>query len=889
MFSISPGTRISICLVGVVASVIFVAKPLRLIPDRDGAVMFGRQQLCETTAMSGSALLVASGSTRGFEAVLQGIVKRNPDLRSAGLRTADGRLVVEVGPHLSEWTLPDAGESSDRNMYVPLFDGDQQWGRLELCFAPLSASGPLAILLSDLTAFISFAGITCFLSFWLLLRRMLKQLDPAGAVPQRVRDALDSLAEGLLIVDLRDTILMANQAFSRVVGMESERLPGRKISQFPWITAAAGDAIPVLPWTLAIEQGRPVSNVTLQMQDATGTQRTFSVNATPLLGHEGKYRGVMVTFDDVSILEEHKVELRNAKDAAVSANQAKSEFLANMSHEIRTPMNAIMGFTDVLRRGIEDDQQKRLEYLNTIHSSSSHLLDLINDILDLSKIEAGKLELEITSCSPCRIMADVVNVLQVRARQQGVALKWTVTGLIPDTIQGDPTRLRQILMNVAGNAIKFTPAGQVTLTCRVAPSGEASFIQFIVADTGIGMSPEQLSRIFRPFEQADSSTTRRFGGTGLGLSISKRFAEAMGGQIEVRSQPGAGSVFTVTIAAGSLTGVRMINGEDAVRTTQVASQTNEQKSLPRLRTSRILVVDDGETNRQLISLVLGKLGLDVVEAENGREAVDIASSEHVDLILMDMQMPVMDGYTATRTLRDVGLLTPIVALTANAMHGDADKCLAAGCDHFLSKPIDLDELTKLLAELLGSDEDVAATPDTDHASDVSQAEILDRLYLEAVLPESEDPDGGPEIGHSESNGCIPSGDVTSVRGCASNGDATIASRTRILSSLPMNDAAFRAIVDRFIQILPTRLEAMCSAWEQHNYDELADLAHWLKGAGGTVGFSVFTQPSRQLEQAARQRSAEQIGKTIDELIELAGAITLVPAIEPTVVPVCELV
>ncbi len=833
----SARNRMSVSLIGIVASALLVAKPLGLMPDRVAATMFGRQQLCEATALSGSALLVAGDGTTGFEAVLEGIVRRNPEVRSVGLRTQEGELVVQVGPHSTLWELPEGVESNERFMYVPLYDGKERWGRLEWCFTPVAGQGPIAVLGSDLALLLGFICLVCFFLFRFFLRRMLKQLDPSGAVPKRVREALDNLAEGLLIVDLKDTILMANQSFSTVVGMDPEGLVGRRVSGLPWVGDAANPAESDFPWRRAIEVGRPMSNVSMQIDDSTGTRRTFSVNSSPLLGHEGKYRGVMVTFDDITVLEEHKVELRNAKDAAVSANQAKSEFLANMSHEIRTPMNAIMGFTDVLRRGLEDDQQKRLEYLDTIHSSSNHLLELINDILDLSKIEAGKLELEIASCSPCHIMAEVINVLRVRAQQQGINLSWMVAGRIPETIQADPTRLRQILMNVVGNAIKFTPEGQVTLTCQMDRSDPQEFIQFCIVDTGIGMSPEQVGRIFQPFQQADSSTTRKFGGTGLGLSISKRFAEAMGGQIEVTSQPGIGSTFTVSICAGNLKGIRMIDGQEAKGITSARVDSGQQRALPRIRPSRILIADDGETNRQLISLVLGKLGLDVVEAENGREAVDLACSGSVDLILLDMQMPVMDGYAAAGALREAGLATPIVALTANAMQGDADKCLAAGCNYFLPKPIDLDALTELLAKVLGQAEDVLNEDDADTTISGPTSEL-----------ESEQSDRDQ-------------------------------AQTPIYSSLPVGDPAFRSIVERFIEGLPIKLEAMCSAWEQRDYDQLADLAHWLKGAGGTVGFAAFTEPARCLERAAREQAEVQIGSTLDDLIELAGAITADPPVE----------
>ncbi len=302
-----------------------------------------------------------------------------------------------------------------------------------------------------------------------------------------MREALDNLAEGLLIVDRRDRILLANHAFAEVLGEEPDKLVGRRASSMGW-TRDGQPAKKDLPWELAVEEERPISNLAIQLTDKGGRLRSFVANASPLLGSKGKYRGALVTFDDVTLLEQHKIELGVAKEEAENANKAKSEFLANMSHEIRTPMNAILGFTDVLRRGLEKDEDKRQDYLDTIHSSGHHLIELINDVLDLSKIEAGKLELEIADCSPYEIMAEVSQVLEVRAKQQGIYLTYELDGEIPASIQSDSTRLRQILTNLVGNAIKFTSQGGVTVRCRLQRTSAGNYLEFDICDTGIGMT-----------------------------------------------------------------------------------------------------------------------------------------------------------------------------------------------------------------------------------------------------------------------------------------------------------------------------------------------------------------------------------------------------------------
>ena len=415
-----------------------------------------------------------------------------------------------------------------------------------------------------------------------------------------------------------------------------------------------------------------------------------------------------------------------------------------MSHEIRTPMNAIMGFAEILRRGMEESEQRRLDYLDTIHSSGSHLLELINDILDLSKIEAGKLQAELVDTSAYGIMSDVVGALRGRAEQVGISLVGSVEGKVPEFIQSDPTRLRQILMNLVGNAIKFTQHGGVTVTCRWMRNEHEPVLQYEVTDTGIGMTEEQLSRIFRPFEQADSSVTRRFGGTGLGLSISQRLAVALGGTIAVRSTPEVGSTFTVRVAAVPRHGTRMLDEAEAAEAVRQEQRDRRAAGPVRLRRARVLVADDGASNRELLNLLLRRSGLDVCQAENGAEALRLHAENPADVILMDMQMPVMDGYTATRRLRDLGCSIPVIALTANAMQGDQDKCLAAGCSHFLTKPVDFDRLLDMLCDILGT-ESSESSSETDTSSAAASS-----MPHETCPPDSRVQDQSAADGHAVS-------------------------------------------------------------------------------------------------------------------------------------------
>ena len=386
-----------------------------------------------------------------------------------------------------------------------------------------------------------------------------------------------------------------------------------------------------------------------------------------------------------------------SEERARAANGAKSEFLANMSHEIRTPMTAIMGFGDLL---LDDDltPSTRSAHVEIIRRNGKHLLGLIDDILDLSKIEAGKMAFERIRCSPRSIVVDVVSLLRVPALAKGLSLTVVYATPVPFWIQSDPTRLRQILMNLVSNAVKFTSTGGITLTVRCTnPRSVSPTLSFEVADTGPGIAPEQIERVFDPFAQADASTTRKFGGTGLGLTISERLARALGGSLSLESKLGAGSRFTLTVATGSLAGVEM--GFDA-------QEAGSSDVLPVVAVAsglrgRVLLAEDGPDNQALITAHLKRAGATVTLAENGRIAVDKALEARAagvafDLVLMDMQMPELDGYGATCELRAAGYQHPIVALTAHAMAGDRERCLAAGCDDYLTKPIARGDLRAIL-------------------------------------------------------------------------------------------------------------------------------------------------------------------------------------------------
>lgn len=398
-------------------------------------------------------------------------------------------------------------------------------------------------------------------------------------------------------------------------------------------------------------------------------------------------------------------ELQIATDSAESANRCKSSFLANMSHEIRTPMTAILGYATVLHEtgDLSKAPPERVEAINIIRRNGEYLISIINDILDISKIEAGKMELELIRCSPLGIVADIQSLMNVRAKDKEVSLSVKFEGELPESIESDPTRLKQILMNLVGNAIKFTDSGSVSIVCSVINLENDKIepmVQFDVIDTGIGMNEGQMEMLFQAFTQVDISTTRQFGGTGLGLNISKRLVEMLGGEIVVQSKVGVGSMFRVTIPTSSLEDVPMLSEPlTSFCECSTSSKTN-QKPLPQLD-CRILLAEDGKDNQKLISFILKKVGAKIAVVENGKLALEIALAEKMkgtpfDVVLMDMQMPVMDGYTAVGQLRKRGYSEPIIALTAHAMSSDRKKCIDAGCDDYATKPIDKAKLIGLI-------------------------------------------------------------------------------------------------------------------------------------------------------------------------------------------------
>lgn len=509
---------------------------------------------------------------------------------------------------------------------------------------------------------------------------------------------MSAIVEGtdaaVISIDHLGIISTWNPGAARLYGISSEVTIGRSVSIiFPEMELGSIDD----PITCVLN-GTHINNLESEWEREDGSNVDILLTMSPILDGDGSIVGGSIIGRDITARKEADRAIQRAQETAEDANRMKSEFLANMSHEIRTPMTAILGFTEILIDRASDQDRESLEI---IHRNGEYLLQLINDILDLSKIEAGKMQVDPVPMSPAVIVNDIAQLMSVRAEEKGLTFAVRLEMPIPRFIRSDSVRFRQILLNLIGNAIKFTEKGSVELYVEFLET-PAPILRCRVVDTGIGMTPEQCSRLFRPFTQADASTSRRFGGTGLGLTISKRLARMLGGDIEVESAYGMGSQFIFTMSAEVVDSVAIKSSAVSPNHTEASVPTYTAPAI----SARVLLAEDGVDNQRLIKRTLERAGATVTIVENGRELLDRfelmnsnPNDAPFDLVLTDVQMPEMDGLEATRRLREAGYTGPIVAITAHARSEDRQRCIDAGSDAYVSKPINRRELIQTIANL----------------------------------------------------------------------------------------------------------------------------------------------------------------------------------------------
>jgi PAS domain S-box-containing protein len=850
--------RVSFALVSLLLCVLLVARNLNLLPDPDAAALARRQAACEAVALA-CALAAQRNEPAAAEAFVRAVARRNPDVLSIGVRDGAGKLVVDTGGHDEHWGGYAGDRSTPTHVHVAVSRADgSPWGRVELAFRPLPYAR-WSLVGGSLLPLLGFVWGGSFVVTTLFLRGVLRRVDLAQArvVPDRVRATLNALAEGILVLDKRGVIALANDAFARSVGTTADALRGRNVSDLPWHGGTVELTPEEHPWVRVLRDAAPQMGQMLGLRSG-GTRKTMSVNSTPIFGEDGTCRGALATFDDLTPVEE-------AKAAAEAASRAKGEFLANVSHEIRTPMNAIMGMTELVLEGGRLTAEQR-ECLAIVDGSARSLLGVINDLLDLSKIEAGKFDLDPVEFDLRTALEDTLEGFALRAHQKGLELACDVAAEVPEVLVGDPTRLRQVVVNLVGNALKFTDRGEVVVRVR-ADEHDPTRLHFGVSDTGVGIPADKTRAIFEPFTQADGSTTRKYGGTGLGLTISARLVGLMGGDIWAESEVGRGSTFQFTArfgvparagappalpdgsllhglavlvvddnptarralaaalgrfglkptaadgaasalaeleraaAAGTpfpllvadatlpdtdgfalaqtalrrqLTGAAVLLlsspdlARDVERCHQIGAAAHLQKPVKRERLLRalrqvvdpaaeahrtgrpesdalptaaptglnVLLVDDNPFNQKVATMKLERRGYRVRVAGTGREALAALAEGAVDLMFTDVQMPDMDGYELTAAVRAReaagGRRLPIIAMTAHAMKGARERCLAAGMDDYVSKPIRDDEL--MAAIVRACPDRLAASEDT---SDLRSQDTVGRAPVVAAALEED--------------------------------------------------------------------------------------------------------------------------------------------------------
>jgi PAS domain S-box-containing protein len=610
------------------------------------------------------------------------------------------------------------------------------------------------------------------------------------------RSLIESNIDALMTTDPFGIITDVNKQMEALTGCTRDELIGAPFKSYFTDPERAEAGI-----KLVLSETK-VTDYELTACARDGKQTVVSYNATTFYDRGRTLQGVFAAARDVTERKRVEAELQQAKAAAESASQTKSDFLASMSHEIRTPMNAIIGIADLLAKTTLSPQQDK--YVQIFRRAGDNLLNLINDILDLSKVEASQLELERTGFSLNDLLEKVREMVAVRAHEKGLTLVCEIAPEVPTALIVDPTRLRQVLLNLLGNAIKFTESGEVGLrvTLDVA-SSVAGALRFTISDTGIGISGEKLGAVFERFTQADSSTTRRYGGSGLGLTISKRLVELMGGCIQVESDVDKGSVFFFTVPLEIWT--------RATRPATVSAGTGPEPPLPALR---ILLVEDSPDNRTITVAYLQDTPYQVEIAENGAIAYEKFTAGHYDVVLMDRQMPVMDGLTATRAIREWEQTnhrppTPIIALTASALKGDQEQCVAAGCTAYLTKPI--------------------------------KQEVL----LQAIKEHSID---------------------ASLSSKESNREETI---------LVHPNAKFADLIPGFMKNRRHDVIAMLDALDRGDFEAVENLGHGMKGAGGSWGFQGITDIGAALEEAAKSIDADASRKWVSELSRYLDRVEIV--------------
>jgi PAS domain S-box-containing protein len=607
---------------------------------------------------------------------------------------------------------------------------------------------------------------------------------------EKYRNIIANINLGLLEVDNDEKIQYANQSFCNMCGYELDELLGKKASAM----FVRNESMELINNKNELRK-KSISDVyEVSVSNKKGEHRWWLISGAPNYNDVGELIGSIGIHLDITDHKKLELDLIEAKNNAEASARAKETFLANMSHEIRTPMNAIIGMSNQLAKSNLGKEQQF--YLHTIQSASDNLLFIINDILDLSKIEAGKLALEHIGFKPQKIIGDVMQVMMYKAQEKGISFtnSFCDSKLWPVFI-GDPYRLNQILLNLISNAIKFTDKGGVDMICKVIEDKASSqIVKVTVSDTGIGMDESFVNQIFDKFSQEYKSGSRKFGGTGLGMSISKDLIELMGGKIKVNSKKGEGTSISITL--------ELIKGDS----TNLFQKDTIQLTNDFLKGKKIIVADDNDHNRLVASLILQNYGAEIIEASNGEEALSAANNNNPNLILMDIQMPVLNGYEATKILRERGITIPVIAVTANAIRGENEKCIEVGMNDYISKPFDEESFLKTIARWISPESNIK----------------INEIETVAIISESAEP---------------------------------LYNLSTLKTISKGNEVFIRKMVNLFCEQTPPLIEEMKSAYLANDLKKMGAIAHKIKPTFENLNIHLLKLDIKSIEIAGKENKA----------------------------------
>ncbi|GAB5479185.1 MAG: hypothetical protein Marn2KO_26520 [Marinobacter nauticus] len=739
---------------------------------------------------------------------------------------------------------------------------------------------------------------------------------------RRYQSLFDNAIEGVFQMSPERRFVTANPAMAELLGYSSSR---ELLARNPDVleTCIADERLRRLV-VEQLEARGTVKGIEARYLTRQGEERWATISLHTVYDAEGLPMHLEGTCIDATEshqrlqIEREREQERLEKELARNSAQAKSQFLANMSHEIRTPLAAIIGYGETLLDPDLNETEKRSS-AETVVRSGRHLLELVNDILDHSKIDANKLDVDVVPVNLPELLDEIRAFFAPRAREKGLDFSIICDYPLPEKIRTDPTRYRQIIINLCGNALKFTENGSISLIIRCDRGAEKLYAR--VVDTGIGMKPEQLDRLFDPFAQGSTAISRQYGGTGLGLSISRRLAELLGGDIRVSSTYGEGSEFEVCISTGELAQVHFLR--DASEFSQ-RRRAIAMVMAPRL-SGRILCAEDNDVNRRLVSLLVGRTGAELVHVSNGAEALERATREHFDLILMDIQMPVMNGRDATLALREAGVNTPVVALTANVMAEDIAEYRLAGCNDHLAKPIDKQRFYEVLARYLALSAETAVGSGHRYSGKVLVAEDNDdnRGLVERMLRRTgAEPllvtNGEEAVRRALSETVklvlmdrhMPGMDgvaatrllrqagfrrpiIAFTAGDQAENEALLEAGCDGVLNKPIDHAHLQALLDRYLPVeqwvgeavdddisplvnrfldgLAERKRRMEAALAQGQLQQLQSESHQIKGTAGAMGYPLMTEQAGILERCVRSSPGER-GMIRQELTTLNAMI-----------------